>query len=336
MMLPVDRDASRQALRGQLTGLLAATRREAAEAAQAGRGGRAAHQRYTAAIDDLVRQLADRASVETEMPHVVCALGGYGRRTLCLHSDLDILIVFDGAIGTAEERLVNEVLQPLWDLQLTVGHHIRELSDFDQMDASNPEFLMALCDLRLLTGDVRLFDDVLERAHRGEASRVAIMIDALVPLIDERYHSFNDTLYQLEPDVKKAPGGLRDIAAIRLMRSLARDTFATRARPEGERLEEAEEFLFRVRSILHAEIGRDMNVLTHELQERVAEMIGMAGQDSRQRVEALMGEYFRHARGVVHALASHVVPDAVDHWLDHFEPPPHGSKEWLEVHLPSA
>jgi len=302
-MLPVDRDAGRHELRGQLANQLAAARRDAVEAAQAGRGGRAAHQRYAAAMDDLVRQLADRASVETECPHVVCAFGGYGRRTLCLHSDLDILIVFEGPIGAADERLVNEVLQPLWDLQLTVGHHIRELSEFDQMDASNPEFLMALSDLRLLTGDVRLFDDLLERAHRGEASRVAIMLDALIPLIEERHRSFNDTLYQLEPDVKKAPGGLRDIAAIRLMRSLARETFATRARPEAERLDEAEEFLFRVRSILHAENGRDMNVLTHELQERVADMIGVAGQDSRQRVETLMGEYFRHARGVVHALA---------------------------------
>jgi [protein-PII] uridylyltransferase len=253
-------------------------------------------------VDDLVRGLADRAVQESMHPFVVCALGGYGRRTLCLNSDIDVLIVFDGAIGPSEERFVNALLQPLWDLKFTVGHHVRELSEFDVVDDQNPEFLMALCDLRLLTGDVRLFDDVFARAHRGEDMRAGRLVDVLLTLVDERYAEFNNTLYQLEPDVKKAPGGLRDISAIRLIRALARDQFAGRVRPEGERLDEAEEFLFRVRSVLHAVSGRDMNGLSHELQEQVAEMLGVPGTDSRQRVEALMGDYFRHARAVASAL----------------------------------
>ncbi|MEO7193099.1 MAG: hypothetical protein ABI051_18805 [Vicinamibacterales bacterium] len=302
-MSSAEPDSERQALQAELARLLAVARGEYAEAARAGRGGRPTQTRYAIAVDALVRQLVEHAAASVSTRYVVCALGGYGRRTLCLHSDLDVLMVFDGTIGPAEERFVNQVLQPLWDIKLTVGHHIRELPEMEQLDASNPEFLMALCDLRLLVGDVRLFDDVLERAHRGEATRETQMVDTLVPLIDERYASFNNTLYQLEPDVKKAPGGLRDIAAVRLIRSWAREAFAARQRPEGERIEEAEEFLFRIRSVLHLQIGRDTNVLTHELQEQVAQMLGMAGQDPRERVEALMGEYFRHARGVVQALA---------------------------------
>ncbi|MEO8481347.1 MAG: hypothetical protein ABI634_04005 [Acidobacteriota bacterium] len=286
-----------------MAALLAAARDEYMVAARAGRGGRAMHVRYAAAVDDLVRGLADRAVQESMHAFVVCALGGYGRRTLCLNSDIDILIVFDGAIGPNEERFVNALLQPLWDLKFTVGHHIREVSEFDVIDDQNPEFLMALCDLRLLTGDVRLFDDVFMRAHRGEEMRADRLVDVLLTLVDERYAEFNNTLYQLEPDVKKAPGGLRDISAIRLIRALARDQFVGRARPEGERLDEAEEFLFRVRSVLHVIAGRDMNGLSHELQESVAEMMGRPGQDSRQRVEALMGDYFRHARAVANALA---------------------------------
>ena len=58
--------------------------------------------------------------------------------------------------------------------------------------------------------------------------------------------------------------------------------------------------------------------------------------DLIEAVERRAARLLHRAGGVVHALASHVVPDAVDHWLDHFEPPPHGSKEWLDVHLPSA
>ena len=77
---------------------------------------------------------------------MVCALGGYGRRTLCLHSDIDLLIVFEGTDRRDEERFVNAVLQPLWDLRLTVGHQVRELADFDRLDIGNPEFLLALLD----------------------------------------------------------------------------------------------------------------------------------------------------------------------------------------------
>ncbi len=297
------RHTDRAALQARLLERLGPARDEFAAAAAAGQGGRAMHARFAAEMDGVVRLLVDEAARETTVPVVVCALGGYGRRMLCLHSDIDLLIVFDGAIGAAEERFLNALLQPLWDLRLTVGHHVRELGEIDGVDDQNPELLMALCDLRLLTGDVRLFDDLLTRVHRDAQTRAAHLLEVLLGLIAERYASFNDTVYQLEPDIKKAPGGLRDITAVRLIRSLAREAFVGRVRPEGGSLDEAEDLLFRIRAVLHAESGRDMNVLTHELQERVARALGLPGPDLRQRVEALMGEYFRHARGVVRALA---------------------------------
>jgi [protein-PII] uridylyltransferase len=296
------REAAAQARRQQLTARLTAAREEYVAAARAGRAGRSTQAEYATVMDGIVRSLAESAAESPASPFVVCALGGYGRRTLCLHSDIDLLIVFEHAIGAAEERVVKALLQPLWDLKLTVGHHIREAGELDAIDEGNPEFHLAMCDVRLIIGDVRLFDDVLARTHRDDAVTNPRVISALLALIDERYAEFNDTLYQLEPDIKKAPGGLRDIAAVRLLRTLARETFAQRVRPEGERLEDAEEFLLRVRSVLHVENGRDTNVLTHDLQERVAAALGLSGQDPRQQVEALMSEYFRHARGVTRAL----------------------------------
>ena len=297
-------DAGRRDERARWAARLSRARDGYRADALAGRGGRATQAAYASAIDALVRRIADTAALETEEPWVVAAVGGYGRRTLCLHSDLDLLIVFDRTIGASEERFINALLQPLWDLKLTVGHHVRELSELDDTsDDRNPEFLMALCDLRLLVGDVRLFDDVCAGVHRGDAARGERLIATLLPLIDDRYREFNDTVYQLEPDLKKAPGGLRDIAAVRLLRSLARDAFAGRHRTNGERLDEAEEFLSRVRSVLHAVAGRDTNVLTHELQETVAEVLGAPGVTPRLRVESLMRDYFRHARAVVGALA---------------------------------
>ena len=233
---------------------------------------------------------------------MVCALGGYGRRTLCLHSDVDLLILFDGEIARDEERFVNAVLQPLWDLQLVVGHHIRELAELDTPDPENTEFMTALLDARPIAGDATLFERVRERTALSAESR-AHVVDALLGLVEQRHGQFNDTLYQLEPDIKNAPGGLRDIAITKYLRALEPGAFDVESPRAVESLREAEEFLLRVRSVLHVESGRDVNVLTHELQERVADALGFQGHDPRPRVEALMGMYFRHARVVARAQA---------------------------------
>jgi [protein-PII] uridylyltransferase len=296
------RETDPQARRRHLADRLAAARADFAVAARAGRGGRAVQARYAGELDEIVRLLVDAAG-ESGSPAVVGAIGGYGRRTLCLHSDIDLLIVFEGPIGAVAERFAKAILQPLWDLKLTVGQHVREIRDFDALDDTNPELLLSLSDLRLLAGDVRLFDDLVARVDRDAAVRAPRLVAALVDLVDARHRSFNSTLYQLEPDIKNAPGGLRDIGGVRLLRTLAREAFAVRGRSEGERLDEAEEFLLRLRSLLHLQYGRDGNVLTHELQERVARPLGFDAPDPHQQVEALMGAYFRHARTVARSLA---------------------------------
>ena len=67
-------------------------------------------------------------------------------------------MVFGGPIGRPEERFVKALLHPLWDLRFQVGHHVRELADFDRLDTTNPEYLLALMDLRPLAGDRDLID----------------------------------------------------------------------------------------------------------------------------------------------------------------------------------
>ena len=282
---------------------LAATRREFALEARQGRGGRDAQARYAARMDEVVQQLVEAARVHTSRPLVVCALGGYGRRTLCLHSDIDLMILFEHTIGRDEERFVNAVLQPLWDLQLVVGHQVRELADFDELDTGNTEFLLSALDARPIAGDDQLFARLQKRVATVVSEDHARSIDALLELIEQRQLQFNGTIYQLEPDIKNAPGGLRDIAAIRYLQTLGGERQeGARARSAATVLE-AEDFLLQIRGILHAEGGRDANILTHELQERVADALGYPGDTIRQRVEALMGAYFRQARTIARELA---------------------------------
>jgi [protein-PII] uridylyltransferase len=149
----------------------------------------------------------------------------------------------------------------------------------------NAEFLLALLDVRFIAGDERLFQR-LEGWVRGLGpDNRRRLLDALLQLVDERHAPFNETVYQLEPDIKSAPGVLRDIEVarhIRLLRPAARTRSSIAAR-----LDEAEDFS-RGSARSSLESHRDVNVLTHELQEKVAEMFGCEG-GSQQRVEALMG-----------------------------------------------
>ena len=297
-----DREAKERKDRSAAT--LATAQGEYAADIRRGHGGPSAAARFADRIDDLIRDLILAPSVrELETgPFAVCALGGYGRRMLCLHSDLDLLIVFDGHIGPAEEQFVKSLLHPLWDLRLTVGHQVRELAEFEHLESGNPEFLLALLDARLLSGDTPLFEIVASQLSRAgkEASRQ--VLESLLALVEQRHAEFNDTFYQLQPDIKNAPGGLRDIASVHWIKTLVGEDWTDSGRFNERRLYEAEDLFFRIRSILHLETGRNANALSHVLQERVAEVLRFGGTSPRQRVEGMMSEYFRHARDVARVL----------------------------------
>jgi [protein-PII] uridylyltransferase len=291
-----------QERKDRFAALLATARGEYSADIRRGHGGPSAAARFADRMDDLIRDLIRAARPVETKPFAVCALGGYGRRMLCLHSDLDLLIVFDGSIGPAEEQLVKSLLHPLWDLRLTVGQQVRELSEFDQLENGNPEYLLALLDARRLVGDQKVFDTVSTQLARAGHDGAKQVLRSLLTLIDQRHGEFNETFYQLEPDIKNAPGALRDIASARWIRTLAGDRWTETPRFDARRLYEAEDLFLRIRSILHLESGRNVNLLTHALQEQVAEILRFGGATAQQRVEGLMSEYFRHAQAVVRVL----------------------------------
>jgi [protein-PII] uridylyltransferase len=264
-----------------------------------GAGGRAALERYADRVDSLLRQLFEDAGGPADTVAVI-ALGGYGRRHLCLHSDIDLLVLFGDAIGPAEQTFLRDYLHPLWDFGVVVGHHVRELQEFRSLETDNPEFLLALLDARLVAGSRDLFDRMGNTFHQAETH--GFILGALLELIDGRHAGFNGTLYQLEPDLKDSPGGLRDLTATRTIAMLSDPLLLRRAPAGAVSFDAAEDFLLRIRSVLHLEQGRNQNQLSHELQERAAEALGYPGSNPRQRVEQLMSDYYRHARIVSRSL----------------------------------
>ncbi|HEY2151748.1 MAG TPA: HD domain-containing protein [Vicinamibacterales bacterium] len=264
-----------------------------------GKGGARALDLFSSCVDSLLQRLWNEAPAAATAG-VLVALGGYGRRQLSLYSDIDVLLLFDGTIGPAEEARVRAVLHPLWDLQFSVGHQVRQASEFIELEIDNPKFLLALLDARAVTGDSALLERVSAVVRTPDAR--ARIVDALTHLIDERHARFNDTFYQLEPDVKDAPGALRDLLAAQTIAALTDPSLLDRGPTDRVKLEEAAEFLQRLRSVVHVAHKRHRNDLLHEIQEQAAAVMGYTG-GPRQQVERLMGDYFRHARVVSRALA---------------------------------
>jgi [protein-PII] uridylyltransferase len=247
---------------------------------------------------------ADRA------PRVaLVALGGYGRGALCPHSDIDILVLHDGASADPVAALSEQILYPLWDAGFRVGHAVRTLEEADAIAADRLDVATAMVDARLLTGDTELLAD----ASNAVLARLRSDVDGFTARLAKdavaRRERFGSTAYLLEPELKEGGGGLRDIHALGWLQQVrgrpVEDDGLLRA-AERVRLDAAEEFLTRVRSALHLETGRGTDRLIGELQPGIAEAMGFADEPRLIAVDGLMRAVFEHAR-VVDAIVDEVV-----------------------------
>jgi [protein-PII] uridylyltransferase len=215
------------------------------------------------------------------------AVGGYGRRELFPFSDVDLLLLFDSdrAAGGAKEAIA-DFLRELWDARLRISHSVRTLGECCELHDRNLELNISLLDQRLLAGDERLYARLLERLPRFIRGHRDALVRGLSHLTRDRHARFQSTLYHLEPNVKEAPGGLRDCQLLRWLEQIRGAVAEDDAAPSAAR-----EFLFLLRGCLHEMAGRDANVLTFDAQDCVAQALGIAPAE-------LMREYYRHARAV--------------------------------------
>ncbi len=237
------------------------------------------------------------------------ALGGFGRRALFPHSDVDILFLHGER--SSEEALrdpIRNFSQELWDLRMKLGPTTRTLSECDQFDPQNVEFTISLLDCRYLTGDRDLFDrlrqKVLPKFFVREGNYI---IQQLAEVTRSRHAKYGNTVFHLEPNIKEAPGGLRDYNVACWMALLsAIDQERRWPAPEAllpdstRQLQPALQFLTSVRTFLHYRQGRDDNMLAWESQdEAAARHIGL-NDSSPLDAAAWMRLYFRQARALHH------------------------------------
>jgi [protein-PII] uridylyltransferase len=232
------------------------------------------------------------------------ALGGYGRRLLFPYSDLDILFLFGNEKAEAEFRpLIADFSRTLWDLGFRVSSAGRTLEECKRIEEDNAEFHLALLDRRFLSGDEELFDRLSKKILAGpEKQARPFMLAELTKLTKERHARYGNTIYHLEPNVKDAPGGLRDYQAAAWLRQIAngqKDGWKNSA-GEEELAANAVDFLSAIRCFLHYSNGRNDNTLTYELQTAAAERsLGVRdgrARDAKRSPEEWMRLYFRQAR----------------------------------------
>ena len=228
------------------------------------------------------------------------ALGGYGRRLLFPYSDLDILFLFGSEKAEEEFRpLISDFSRTLWDLGFRVSSAGRTIEECKRIEEDNVEFHLALLDRRFLSGDQDLFEKLDTRIlPSSERQARPFLLAQLHKLTRERLARYGNTIFHLEPNVKDAPGGLRDYQAGVWMRQVTSDRKEPLASSsvEEEMASGAVDFLSAIRCFLHYSNGRNDNTLTYELQAAAAQRsLGVEDHVERDAAE-WMRLYFRHAR----------------------------------------
>jgi [protein-PII] uridylyltransferase len=240
---------------------------------------------------------------------VLVALGGFGRRALFPHSDVDILFLH--ADRSTEEALrdpVRNFSQELWDLRMKLGPTTRTLAECDQFDPQNVEFTISLLDCRYLVGDHDLFERLRERILPKFFVREGnYIIQQLTEVTRSRHAKYGNTVFHLEPNIKEAPGGLRDYNVAGWMALLSAldqqrrwPDPASLLTDSTRQLQPALEFLTSVRTFLHYRQGRDDNMLTWESQDEAATRHTGINDLAPLDAAAWMRIYFRHARALHH------------------------------------
>ncbi|MGW0946913.1 [protein-PII] uridylyltransferase [Streptomyces sp. NPDC002623] len=210
------------------------------------------------------------------------AVGGYGRGELSPRSDLDLLLLHDGADPKAIAGLADRLWYPVWDLGLALDHSVRTPAEARKTAGEDLKVQLGLLDARHLAGDLGLTAGLRTSVLADWRNQAPKRLPELQELCAERAERQGELQYLLEPDLKEARGGLRDATALRAVAA----SWLADAPREG--LDDARRRLLDVRDALHLATGRATDRLALQEQDQVAAELGLLDADTllRQVYEA--------------------------------------------------
>ena len=254
-----------------------------------------------------LRRLGEAAEIAASQSCCLVALGGYGRRELAPHSDIDLMVLFGADVKEIIPDLVKTVLHPLWDAGFQVGHSVRTVQECLDLAAEDLTIRTSMMEARFLIGSAALFQEFHARyARRIVGKGVDRFIDQKLEERRREYEKFGATVYLLEPNVKKSQGGLRDLHVLQWI-GMARYHAATvreladrgiLSRQDYRALTDAREFLWRVRALMHVHAGSAQEILTFDEQVWLAQRFGYQDRPHLLAVEQFMQVYYRHTMGL--------------------------------------
>lgn len=243
---------------------------------------------------------------EFELDQHVClvAVGGYGRGELFPHSDVDILILLTDDVPEAINRKLEELIGLLWDIGLAIGHSVRTLKECIEEAQRDVTVQTNLLEARHLSGNATLYANFEQDIM--SSMDAAAFFEAKIAEQQQRHARFNDTAYNLEPNIKESPGGLRDLQniiwiarALKLGRNwpeLVKSRIISRQAARQVRRHERNLQLLRTR--LHFLAKRREDRLLFDFQNELATQMGLISRKHKRASEQLMHGFYQSAKFV--------------------------------------
>lgn len=236
------------------------------------------------------------------------AVGGYGRGELHPHSDVDLLLLHDAELTLDENSQNAEFVENLqlfiallWDIGLEIGHSVRTVDECIKEAENDITVISNLMESRLITGDPALYEQLSSQLSPNNIWPTKDFTAAKINEKNQRYLKFNETAYNLEPNIKEGPGGLRDIQIIgwvakrhfdvESLKELVGHNFLTPH--EYEQLENGQKFLWKIRFALHVLCKRHEERLLFDYQRELAQQFGYTDCEGKLAVECFMTDYYQ-------------------------------------------
>ena len=250
--------------------------------------------------DALLIQLWQEIGLSEQLGISLITVGGYGRREMFPLSDLDFLILVEQTPSPEIEEKITQFIQFLWDCGFEVGNSVRTSEQCESEGKQDITIATNLLEARFLAGNRPHFDALNELVKHADFWSKEDFFNAKVQEQIERYQRYHNTAYNLEPDIKYSPGGLRDLhllywVALRHSGALTLEAILQSGfiyPQEYQQLQESRAFLFKVRFALHLILKRYDNRLLFDRQIKVSELLGFRG-EGNQAVEKMMKCFFQ-------------------------------------------
>jgi len=253
---------------------------------------------------DRILQVAWEQHSWPEDKIALIAVGGYGRGELHPHSDIDLLLLLDDDVDAEQHHdSISGFLTALWDINLDIGSSVRTLSECYKEAQNDITIATNLIESRTLIGNTALHSEMYDRVTSEGAWTDKEFFLAKLKEQKERHTKTNNTEYNLEPNLKNSPGGLRDLQTIgwvakrhfgsTYIRDLVEDGFLTET--ELDILNKGELYLWSVRYALHMLCNRREDRLLFDHQRSLAEFFGYKDEEGKLAVEQFMSKYYRIA-----------------------------------------